>query len=126
MPRSLVAEVPDRAAVEARDAADRRRLLARHRRQGIEWISLPQLECAGLGSDERVAREPLAAFHALQQEAGLAGRAQQCVRANWGEHVGQNLPVDRDQGKFAGQAPSCLSAGSAAGKARSGRASRAC
>ena len=125
MTSRLVAQIADRAAVKSRHPSHRRRLLAGHRCQRREGTSITQGERAGVDPDERVAGEALAAFHAFEQESGFVRRTQKGVGANRGQHVGEDFPIHGNQCVVGGQRPSFLSVWCAAGKARSGCASRA-
>src|SRR6266571_8429614 len=98
MARGLVAEVADRAAMEAREPRHRRNVLARHSHQGRERVPVAKVKLDRPGPDERVAREPLAALHALEQESGLAGWAKERVSADRREHVGEDFAVHGHEG----------------------------
>src|SRR2546430_17672123 len=99
--------------MESRDAFDRRRLLAGDRGQRQQGVALAQLERACRDADERMARQPLAFLDAFQEEARLARRAQQAVRADRGEHVGEDLSIDRDERMVLRKRPRFLAGGSA-------------
>ena len=59
------------------------------------------------------------------QESGFVRRTQKGVGANRGQHVGEDFAIHGNQCVVGGQRPSFLSIWCAAGKARSGCASRA-
>src|SRR5439155_2092584 len=105
--------VADGAAVKARDAFDRRRLLAGHVAQRFEWVALGQLQRTRLEADEGVAREALPSLHALEKETRLSGRAEEAVGAHRREHVGQDLAIDGDQPVRPGQGARFVARGSA-------------
>src|SRR2546430_7151461 len=90
-----VPQVSDGAAVKSRDAFDRRSVLAGHRSKRVKRAAVAEVERPGLEPDERVAGQALAALDALEQEPGLAGRAQERVSADRGQHIGQHFSIDK-------------------------------
>ncbi len=111
--RGLVAEIADRPAMKSRDAADGRGGLARDRPQRAERVARVKLQRPWLVADERIARQALAALDALEQEAGCVGRAKQGIRPDRGQHVSQDLAIDRDQRVVLGEDPGFIPGGCA-------------
>ncbi len=113
MASGLVAEVADRATMEARKSGHRRDRLARHLHKRRQRVPVAEVELDRPRPDERVAGETLATLHALQQESWLGGRAQQRVSTDRSEHVGEDFAVHGHQRVVRGQGPSFRRAGSA-------------
>ena len=93
----LVPEVADHAALEPGQLWQRGDGRGGDCSKCFQGVAAVHFEGLGPVADEGVAGQALAALHTLEQKPRLPRRAQQCVRANGGQHVGQHLPVDRDQ-----------------------------
>ena len=107
----LIAEVSDGAPVEAGHARHGRGGLGGDALEGRQGVGRADLEGTWLRADEGEARQPLAALDAFEQEPGRAFGTEQGVRADRRQHVGENLPIHRDQGVAGGKRPGLLAVG---------------
>lgn len=92
----FVSEVADDAAVEGRQACYGRLRGGEPGFEGGQRVAVGQVQRDRAVADVRVAGEAAGDGHALQQESGLVGPAEQRERGDRGEGVGQELLAERD------------------------------